>query len=199
MEGRRLAAQGMRSCRPRRRARCNSTILAQGQPDLDVARRLADGEPDALETLHRATVPRLRIVKLHVTTPRPRTMSRSAVTRRGASVHVRRRGSASCAASVASACVTGSRRSARGSRRASAPRRAAGRPSTSRQAPCGSMASGLRARLDDNRYGDRFRRQWALPRYAPACSMHAPCCRGTYPARADPSLHLDTERTSYTH
>ena len=114
MEGRRLAAQGMRSCRPRRRARCNSTILAQGQPDLDVARRLADGEPDALETLHRATVPRLRIVKLHVTTPRPRTMSRSAVTRRGASVHVRRRGSASCAASAASACVTGSRRSARG-------------------------------------------------------------------------------------
>ena len=40
------------------------TRSPQGQPDLDVTGGLADGEPNPLETLHRASVPRRRIVKL---------------------------------------------------------------------------------------------------------------------------------------
>ena len=47
-----------------RTAKLPRTCSSYGQPDLDVSRRLADGKPDALETLHRATVPRFRLVKL---------------------------------------------------------------------------------------------------------------------------------------
>jgi hypothetical protein len=97
------------------------TASSQGQPDLDVCCCLADGEPDGLETLHRATVPGLRIVKLHGVEEVERRDDAAAANDVEVRGHVARERRAPAQAwhgalcrFRASAWVTASRRSARG-------------------------------------------------------------------------------------